>query len=150
TDFSRFRPVRVFPVPPRNDLRVVWRDFTDLTMNAPFFKDAMDQSEKQDGASDQFETEWAVLSSVAAQPGNVPLSGLVCHMARTGSTLIHRVLSRSGVVLSLSEVPMVDRVLYLGEEYPEEQRRRMMRDLVAAYGQPRRPAENHYVLKMTD
>ncbi len=150
TDFSHFRPVRLFEVPPRNELRVVWRDFADLPMTAPFFKDVLDKSEALEKKAEEFETDWEVARRVAAQPGNLPLSGTIFHMARTGSTLIHRLLSTCGLVLSLSEPPMIDRVLYVTHDYPEHERSQIIRDMMGVFGQPRRPAERHYVVKMTD
>ena len=150
TDFSRFRPVRLFEVPPRNELRVVWRDFSDLPMNTPFFKDALDKSEALEKKPEEFETDWEVAHRVATQPGNLPLNGVVFHMARTGSTLIHRLLSTTGLVQSLSEPPMIDRALYVTGSYAEKRRSQIIRDMVGVFGQPRRPAERYYVVKMTD
>ena len=150
TDFSQFRPVRMYEVPPHNELRAVWRSFFDVPMGAPFFKDALDQSDKLPKKPELLETDWEVVSRVAAQPGNLPLDGAIFHMARTGSTLIHRMLSESGAVMSLSEVPMVDRVLYAAARYPADRRNQVIRDALGTYGQPRRPSERHFVLKMTD
>jgi hypothetical protein len=150
SDFSHFRPVRMFEIPPENELRVVWRSFSDVPMTAPFFKDAMDQSAALKNSPEHFETDWEVVRSVANQPGNLALNGTIFHMARTGSTLIHRMLSATGSVLSLSEVPMMDRVLYSTLDYPNDSRSQIIRDVVNTYGQPRRPGEQHYVLKMTD
>jgi hypothetical protein len=150
TDFSRFRPVRMFEVPPQSALRVVWQDFADEPMGAPFFKHVIETANARQDRSDQFETDWEVVRRVAAQPGNLPLSGTVFHMARTGSTLIHRLLNASGLVLSLSEVGITDRMMQLTADWPEDRRGPIVRDTVAVYGQPRRPAETHYVLKMTD
>jgi hypothetical protein len=150
TDFSHFRPVNAFTVPPNNDVRVVWRDFGEQPMTSPFFKDVIDTVTARPERPEDFETEWQVASRVAAQPGNIPLSGTIFHMARTGSTLIHRLLSASGLVLSLSEIPLTDRMLHLSAGWPQERRGPFIRDLVSVYGQPRRPTERHYVIKMTD
>jgi hypothetical protein len=150
TDFSRFRPVRLVPPTAGADVHALWRDFGDLPMTDPFFQGTVRKARGLENAAGVFETDWDVVQSVATQPGNVPLGGMICHMARTGSTLIHRLLQATGRVLSLSEVGMVLRFLERADRFAERDRGRMLRDIIGAYGQPRSVAESHFVLKMTD
>lgn len=150
TDFDRFRPVALKPKPGARSFDVTWRDFGDLALNDPFFKITIDKAGALPIASQPFQTARDTLSLVAGQPDVLPLSGVVFHMARTGSTLIHRLLGRIAQVQSLSEVTLFDRVLFLTEGWPAEERNIAVNELVAAFRRPRRPNERFFVTKMTD
>lgn len=150
TDFARFRPVRLFERRADGALRAVWQDFADLPMTEPFFKGTRDKAKALPGHAALFETDWEVVHGVAGQPGSIALSGAIFHMARSGSTLVHRLLSRTGKVLSLSEVGLMEQALALTTDWPEQRRNPILRDAVGAFGQPRRPGERHFVVKMTD
>lgn len=150
TDFARFRPVQLLQLRSGKKLGAVWQDFADLPMTDPFFKNTRDKARALPGHADPFTTDWEIVGEVAAQPGHIPLSGTVFHMARSGSTLVHRLLSRSGAVLSLSEVGIMERALLLATNWPESARNSLLRDTIGVFGRPRRPVERHYVVKMTD
>jgi hypothetical protein len=150
TGFDRFRPVDLRLLPRSGNLRVIWRDFSDLPMTDNFFRGTLDKATALPDRAESFETEWEVLGQLARQPNNLPFSGAIFHMARTGSTLVHRLLSRTGLVLSLSEVGIIGRVLALTTGWPENERNPVLRDLVGALARPRRPGECHLVIKMTD
>jgi len=150
TDFDRFRPIGLRVLPRSGDLRVVWRDFGDLPMTDNFFRGTLDKAIALPERTESFETDWDVVSRLARRPDNLPFSGAIFHMARTGSTLVHRLLSKTGLVLSLSEIGVVGRALALTTGWPEERRNPVLRDLVGALARPRRPGERHLVIKMTD
>jgi hypothetical protein len=150
TDFERFRPVQIIKEPGSDDIRVAWRDFYDLPLNDPFFHIAQDACAEMKECAALFRTDLDVVDSVAAQADNIPFAGAIFHMARTGSTLVHRVFSATGKVASLSEVPMVNQALSRARRLPESQRARALRGVVGAYQRPRRPNEQHLVIKMQD
>ena len=150
TDFARFRPVRLFEAPSAGKLRAIWQDLADLRMTEPFFKGTRDKAKVLPGCAEPFATDWEVVGDVSAQPGNIPLSGAIFHMARSGSTLVHRLLNATGTVLSLSEVGLMEQALSMTTDWPEDRRNPVLRDAVGVFGQPRRPGERHFVIKMTD
>lgn len=151
TDFDRFRPFELAPRPdPARTFDVIWRDFGDLPMTESFFNGTMEQAIALPNASAVFQTPINTLAAVAAQPDRLPFSGVIFHMARTGSTLIHRLFSRTGKVLSLSEVTLFDRAANLVAEWPEAERNAALHDLFGAFQRARRPNERHFITKMTD
>ena len=149
TDFARFRPVGLSFS--RSDISAItWRDFGDLPMNDPFFKVSLEKAEALPYGSDLFKTDLDILTALANRPDLLPFSGVIFHMARTGSTLIHRLMACTGKVQSLSEIGMLDRALQVTQNWDADQRARMMRDIVGGFRLPRRPSERHFVTKMTD
>lgn len=150
TDFDRFRPVGLASDPQARTLDVTWRDFGDLPLNDQFFKFSMDKAAALPIASKPFQTTRDTLAIVGSQPDALPFAGVIFHMARTGSTLIHRLLSSTGRIHSLSEVTLLDRALFLTARWPEDERRAALNDLVGAYRRARRPNERQFVTKMTD
>jgi hypothetical protein len=150
TDFDRFRPVQIVSLPRTEEVRVVWRDFYDLPMTDPFFHAAQDTVAAMPQRAGIFQTDLEVVERIANQPDTLPFSGAIFHMARTGSTLVHRLFSKTGRVMSLSEVPMVNNALARAARLPEAQRDTVLRSVVRAYGRARRPSEQHLVIKMQD
>lgn len=150
TGFERFRPVELRLLPNSRELRVLWRDFADLAMTDSFFRGTLNKAIELPDCAESFETDWDVVSHLARQPGKLPFSGAIFHMARTGSTLVHRLFSSTGQVLSLSEVGILDRVLLLTGDWPEDERTPVLRELIGTLARPRRPSERHLVIKMTD
>jgi hypothetical protein len=150
TDFDRFRPVQIVKAPDSQALRVVWRDFYDLPMTDPFFHAAQDAAAVLPQRSALFQTDLEVAEAIASQTDTLPFSGAIFHMARTGSTLVHRLLSKTGKVMSLSEVPMVNNLLARAMRLPEAQSGMALRSVVGAYGRARRPSERYLVIKMQD
>lgn len=150
TGFDRFRPVELRLLPPSGALRVVWRDFGDLPMTDNFFRGTLNKAIALEDRTESFETDWEVVSRLARHPDTLPFSGAIFHMARTGSTLVHRLLSKTGRVLSLSEPGIVDRALMLTTNWTLAESNPVLRDLIGALARPRRPGERHLVIKMTD
>jgi hypothetical protein len=150
TDFERFRPVQIVADSVSGDLHLVWRDFGDLPMADLFFKATVDAASALDGRAELFQTDWQVLNHLAQSPDNLPFSGAIFHMARTGSTLVSRLFGRTRLALSLSEVPVIDQALFQAAARPGEEGNALLRGVVAAFSRPRRPSERHLVVKMTD
>jgi hypothetical protein len=150
TGFDRFRPVGLRLSPRSGGLSVEWQDFGDLPMTDSFFMGTRKKANVLEDRSENFETDWEVVGRLARRPDILPFSGAVFHMARTGSTLVHRLLSKTGRVLSLSEPGIVDRALTLTANWTREERNPVLRELIAALARPRRAGERHLVIKMTD
>ena len=150
TSFDRFRPVGVGRSAERRALDVTWGDMGDSPLTDQFYKISMDQAGASTYAASKFRTDQDTLHLVANEPDTLPFSGAIFHMARTGSTLVHRLLSKIGRVQSLSEITLLDRALFLTENWPIEERNRLINDLVGAFRRPRRPNERQFITKMTD
>lgn len=150
TGFDRFRPVGLRPTAARSAIEVTWADMGDSPLTDPFYKVSVDRAAASAYAAGRFRTGQDTLRLVAGEPDPLPFTGAVFHMARTGSTLIHRLLGKIGWVQSISEIPIFDRALMLTEAWEEADRNAFMHDLVGAFCRPRRPAERQFVTKMTD
>lgn len=150
TGFDRFRPVGLSLSPRSGGLSVEWRDFGDLPMTDPFFRATLKKAIALEDRSENFETDWEIISHLARRPEGLPFSGAIFHMARTGSTLVHRLLSKTGQVLSLSEPGIIDRALTVTANWTAEERNPVLRELVSVLARPRRSGERHFIIKMTD
>lgn len=148
TDFGRFQPVRLVKPQESETLRAVWQDFADLAMTDPFLNRTRKKTANAADRSKSFMTDLQVVHHVAKQPGNLPFSGAVFHLGRVGSTLVHRLLSETKKALSLSEPIIVDQALSLTEDWPTDRRIALLRDVIGASAQPRRPTERHLIIKM--
>ncbi len=150
TSFDRFRPVGVARVKLRRELEVIWGDLGDSPLTDPFYKISMESAAASSYASARFRSGLDTLKLVASEPGMLPLSGIIFHMARTGSTLIHRLIGKIGRVQSLSEIALLDVAMRITERWPADERNAVMQDLLGAFRRPRRPNERQFVTKMTD
>ncbi len=150
TDFERFRPVQIVEDPDSGRLRVLWRDFGELPMTDLFFKASVQAAAALAERAEPFQTDWEVLDHLARLPDNLPFSGAIFHMARTGSTLVSRLLGKTRLAQSLSEVPVIDQALFHADLRPGKEGDALLRGIIAAFSRPRRPSERHLVVKMTD
>lgn len=151
TNFDRFRPVRIIADPDSGELRAVWRDFGELPMTDLFFKATLEAATALEGRTEPFQTDWPVLNHLARLPDNLPFSGAVFHMARTGSTLVSRLFGKTRLAMSVSEAPVIDQALFRASGgLPEEEGNALLRGVISAFSRPRRPSERHFVVKMTD
>ncbi len=150
TNFDRFRPVGVKRDKQRRALEIVWGDMGDAPLTDSFYKLSMDHAAGSAYGAARFRTEQDTLKLVANEPDLLPFSGVVFHMARTGSTLVHRLFSKIGRVQSLSEIALLDKAMSVTESWPDDERNDVLHDLVAAFRRPRRPNERQFITKMTD
>ena len=150
TNFDRFRPVGVKRGSRDQALEVTWADIGDSPLTDAFYKISTDNAAGCAYGSARFRTGHDTLHLVANEPDLLPFSGVVFHMARTGSTLIHRLFSKIGRVQSLSEISILDKALAITERWPDGERDDIMRDLVGSFLRPRRPNERQFITKMTD
>ncbi len=150
TTFDRFRPVGVKRDKVSRAIEILWGDLGDSPLTDSFYKVSIDHAAGSAYASARFRTDTDILKLVANEPDLLPFSGVVFHMARTGSTLIHRLFSKIGRVQSLSEISLLDKAMSVTERWPDEDRNAVLHDLLAAFRRPRRPNEHHFITKMTD
>ena len=150
TNFDRFRPVGVKRGLRDRELDVTWADFGDSPLTDSFYKISTDNAAGCAYSAARFRTSRDTLNLVANEPDLLPFAGVVFHMARTGSTLIHRLFSKIGRVQSLSEISILDKALALTQRWSDDERNAVMRDLVGAFLRPRRPNERQFITKMTD
>ena len=150
TTFERFRPVGIKRDKMRRSLDIVWGDMGDSPLTDSFYKLSTDYAAVSAYASGRFRTDQDTLKLVANEPSLLPFSGVVFHMARTGSTLIHRLFSKIGRVQSLSEIALLDKAMSVTENWPDDERNAVLQDLVASFRRPRRPNERQFITKMTD
>jgi len=91
----------------------------------------------------------ALVERAATHPG-LPLRGLVFHMSRCGSTLAAQALAALPDTVVLSEPPPLDTLLYwlhTSPTLPAEQGAALLRGLLSALGQPRRPEDAKLFVK---
>lgn len=138
--FNRFLPWHLKLTD--GQVSVVWRDFVDIWLDAPFF---YGQKQPHPHSAD-FETDFDAARTVQAQ-ANIPLSGMIFHMSRCGSTLVHRMLSATGRVMCLAEPFPTEMLSY---RLFDDNRIDTLRVVVDAYRRKRRPTEESLILKLQD
>ncbi|NJN18302.1 MAG: hypothetical protein HC822_19615 [Oscillochloris sp.] len=88
-----------------------------------------------------------LLSLAQARP-MLPLSGMIFHMSRCGSTLITRVLAADPTNLVIAEAPPIDEVLDTGRRsIHDDIRAQWLHAMITAIGQPRSGHERRMFLK---
>jgi hypothetical protein len=91
-----------------------------------------------------------VLPERAASHPGLPLRGLVFHLSRCGSTLAAQTLAALGDTVVLSEPPPVDTLLEWLAAAPSldsDRSSALLRGLLSALGQPRRPEDRRLFVK---
>ncbi len=86
-------------------------------------------------------TQEALIERAISNPG-LPVTGLIFHVSRCGSTLTAQALTTLGNSVVLSEPPQLDQVL---SESPDD--KALLNGLIAALGQPRRPDDERVFIK---
>jgi hypothetical protein len=96
---------------------VTWQCFDGVALDTPFFQDAANLAR--------------------SLPFNAPPrphpAGLIFHLSRCGSTLVHRMLGASATVTSLSEVPIFDEAVQfcLNWQGPQDIKLKVLQTIVA-------------------
>lgn len=91
------------------------------------------------------------LDAIADASPSLPLSGIIAHTSRCGSTLVAKMLAGSGRVRVASEVVPIDRILRLGESDTSPDKAvtiARLRAMAKIFGRPGSDRETHYVLKL--
>lgn len=148
--FDRFYPLELRAIPGFQKLRVVWADFGDLPFTDPYFSLTIKKAQEWPTLGRKFQTDLDVLQALAANCASLPFAGSIFHMARTGSTLISRLFSKIQIVSSISEYTIIDHALLRAADWAEDDRNRLLHDVVKIVARPRRPSDRSLVLKMTD
>jgi len=148
--FDRFYPLDLQPDPGFQKLRVTWGDFGDLPFTDPYFSLTIKKAQGSPNLGLNFQTDLDALQALAASCDSMPFAGAIFHMARTGSTLISRLFSKIQIVLGISEYTIVDHALLRSADWVEEDRNRLLHDVVKVVARPRRPSDRSLILKMTD
>jgi hypothetical protein len=136
------------PVPPV----VRWCFTEDVEFTDPFFEQTIDRC-LQDPFRLLFwrETDIDGLAELAtARPGLEP-AGIIFHLSRSGSTLVGQMLAALPEALVISEPGPIDQVLRARRTCPDlsdECIADCLRWMASALGQPRRPGQRRFVLKL--
>ncbi len=122
---------------------VRWRFLGDKRFTEPFFEDSFRSQAPQD--RQVCSTPLAALDDL---PASVPPAAFIFHVSRCGSTLLTQALATLPQCIVMSEPPALDAFFRLHHRHPEQSGgAHTLRQLVAALGQQRSPAERHLVIK---
>ncbi len=141
-------PIRCFP---EDDGRPVveWCRLDDVRLTMPFFQQTVRSARARNCPLRR--TPMAALTALAAMAPELPLSGLVFHLSRCGSTLVSQMLAALPAHVVVSEAEVLDEVLRSDRWSPpvtDEERIAWLRGLVHAYGAQRFPEERRLFLKL--
>ena len=141
-------PVRFFQ---RDDGQpaVEWLQFGEERFNAPFFLQTV--RDARDRNFPRWETPAEVLSELAQTSPDLPLSGLIFHLTRCGSTLVTQMLAALTANVVLSEPEPIDEILRSDRwlrPADSSTRTGWLSGLVHAWGVRRFPEERRLFLKL--
>ncbi len=114
---------------------VAWHCFDGIALGTPFFEDAATVSR-----SLPFNRALGYRMPLSAMMKNAPPRphplGLIFHLSRCGSTLVHRMLGAGAMVASLSEVPIFDEAIQfcLNWPGPQESKVKLLQTIAAGLG----------------
>lgn len=133
-----------FPVSLGHDpASVKWRFLADRRFTEPFFADSLMSQAPQDR-----QVCTTPLSALDDLPESVPPAAFIFHVSRCGSTLLTQALATLPQCIVMSEPTALDAFFRLHHRHPEQSGgTHTFRQLVAALGQRRSPAEKHLVIK---
>jgi len=126
-------------------LAIDWAYFGARRLSEPFFEDSV-AAARSDGAGPLVSTPLAELANWRDRPASLEPTGLIFHMSRCGSTLASQMLAASGANIVVSEASPIDAVVRMAAD--DGDRVRLLRAMVAAFGQIRNPGETRYFLKL--
>lgn len=124
---------------------VWWRHLGTLRFDDPFFIETLNRQ-----PFDQRQrclTDFSVLDELS---DGMPLSALVFHVSRCGSTLLTQMLATLSQCVALSEPPVIDSLLYQYQQGALERESciNLLRGVVRALGQRRTTQQQHLVIKL--
>lgn len=127
---------------------VFWRDMGQQRFVESFFHNSLDAQARE--ARRVCKTK---VSSLAKIRSTVAPSAFIFHISRCGSTLLTQMLASLTSCIVLSEPPVIDMFCrnYLNtrdQQIGHENQIQIFRQLIAALGQQRFPAESHLIIKL--
>jgi hypothetical protein len=135
--------------------RVQWREVGACPFTHSVFQWSLDAWDPQWRSRPSFLTDLSLFAREDfALEGIVP-SLFVFHMSRCGSCVLVRALAQSPRIVVMSEVPALNRLLFLlcegrlGDPIVDVSKLRILRRFLLALGRRRDPAQRHYVVKLT-
>lgn len=122
-----------------------WRNVETLDFKAPFFTQTLNRQ-----PVDQRQRCFTDFAALDELPEGMPLSALVFHVSRCGSTLFTQMLATLAHCVALSEPPVIDSLLY---QYQQGALKRtdcihLLRGVARALGQRRTAQQQHLVIKL--
>lgn len=129
--------------------RVLWRWLGRRRFREPFFSDTLLAAREPYSRFVRLSTSLEALERRAAVKRGLPLLGIIGHVSRCGSTLVSQMLASLPFLVVASEPPPFDSILRDGPSAASPvARKRWMRSMVSALGQPREGGETGFILKL--
>jgi len=121
--------------PSTGHLMVDWLCFDGIATDAPFFHDALSRA-RQRPFNRLFGWRMRLADMLETSPQGPRPAGLIFHLSRCGSTLVHRMLGAGGSTNALSEVSVFDETLQISlrPDVPADDKLRLLRMMAAALG----------------
>lgn len=142
-------PTDWFPVRVRRDERgwlVDWCRLGEHRFTDPFFEETVRRC-RTDSLNAEMRETTDLYELPQEDPLRLPLSGLVFHLSRCGSTLVSQSFAAGEETVVISEAAPIDDVLR-ASDVTDAWRIGRLRAIVSALGRKRRPAERHCVVKL--
>lgn len=130
-----------------------WLYTADVPFTDPFFDETILKCKSHPSNSRVFNCV-STLADLPAFSGSLPSvepTAFIFHISRCGSTLLSQMLSLDPDIISLAEVPLIDRLLRLlhNEEAEDEQvAKEALKATIALHGQKRKGNEKHLFIKL--
>lgn len=126
-----------------------WIYVGDKRFTKPFFDDTIAQCRSHTFNSSGYKvcTTLDNLVQWSDQLTFVPLSGLVFHVSRCGSTMISQLLTVPPSNIVISEAPVIDQILR-DEEFDANIKEKLLYAVLRFFGQKRFEEEQHLILKL--
>ena len=144
---SRWVPMRI-RLSPEGELRVDWCDLTGTVFEEPFFGETANRAQQ---AARPRETGFGALEETAAHAPGAPLSGLIFHLSRCGSTVLTKMLDALPGGAALSEPDPIDHLLRLAMVpglLPRDVLIARLRALVSVLGRAGGPDKSRLFVKL--
>jgi hypothetical protein len=129
---------------------VEWAYFGPDGPAEPFFQDTVTKVLRRPiNRLAMHRTALSMLTDVAQPGSSVPLSGLIFHMSRCGSTLVSRMLAQDRRNIVISEAPPVDAIVRSDTDPARSEGLvAMLAALVRALGRKRAPWQERFFVKL--
>lgn len=131
-------------------LLVRWMRVRDDDFPEPFFDESVMRLRAHSPVTPEFETEFASIEDAGRYISPTKPAGIIFHMSRCGSTLIHRALRTADRVIGISEAPPVEKLLQMcggGSNYWSSRSGSALRSLASLFGSYRGQLDGRLVIK---